>query len=302
LSQVPGKRLLSPEASFLTLDMLRESPYPFPRQDSSLPSVPVYWKTGTSSGYRDGWTIGVFGPYVLAVWIGNFNYQGHTSFIGRTNAAPLFFNIVEAICKDGEPLKDSVKALSEMNLIKVNVCEASGLLPNPCCPNLVSTWFIPGKSPIKRDTLHREIAFNQQTRTKTSDDRSNDTKSVYNCWSSDLLTIFSQAGLPHPLCPSFKCHDLLIDELEGQAPVITSPQKGVIYTISLSKINNEIVFRANVDADVNELYWFLDNDFIGKTERDKPLIWQAKAGTFSLRVVDNHARIKVQKFTVEAVQ
>ncbi len=59
--------------------------------------LPVSWKTGTSSGYRDAWTVGVFGPYVLAVWMGNFNNQGNPALIGKDIAAPLFFEIANAI-------------------------------------------------------------------------------------------------------------------------------------------------------------------------------------------------------------
>lgn len=59
--------------------------------DGSL-QLPIAWKTGTSSGYRDAWTVGVFGPYVLAVWIGNFDNQANPAFIGKEIAAPLFLN------------------------------------------------------------------------------------------------------------------------------------------------------------------------------------------------------------------
>src|SRR5882724_11714510 len=36
-------------------------------------AAPVFWKTGTSHGFRDAWSIAVFNHYVLAVLIGNFD-------------------------------------------------------------------------------------------------------------------------------------------------------------------------------------------------------------------------------------
>ena len=69
-----GKRLLSPEASFLVLDMLRDNPRPGAITGIGHGDrVPIAWKTGTSYAFRDAWTVGVFGPYVLAVWVGNFD-------------------------------------------------------------------------------------------------------------------------------------------------------------------------------------------------------------------------------------
>ncbi|NIS11981.1 MAG: penicillin-binding protein 1C, partial [Thermoplasmata archaeon] len=66
--QEEGVRLLSPEASFITMEMLGENPRAratYPRQWTS-DDVTVYWKTGTSFSFRDAWSVGVFGPYVLA--------------------------------------------------------------------------------------------------------------------------------------------------------------------------------------------------------------------------------------------
>src|SRR5690606_31660923 len=66
-------RLLSEEASFMTLDMLRSAPRPADSIVRPRSSTQVAWKTGTSWGFRDAWTAGVFGPYVLVVWVGNFD-------------------------------------------------------------------------------------------------------------------------------------------------------------------------------------------------------------------------------------
>ena len=48
-----GVRLLSPEASFITIDMLSHNPRP--GDDASLAAPgrwPIAWKTGTSWGFR----------------------------------------------------------------------------------------------------------------------------------------------------------------------------------------------------------------------------------------------------------
>jgi penicillin-binding protein 1C len=269
-----GRRLLSPEASFLTLDMLRDTPRPYLTRSSIDKQFPAYWKTGTSSSYRDAWSVGLFGPYILAVWIGDFKGTSNPAFVGTTSAAPLFFNLIDAISKHAGPLPDLVIPTPEMNLTKVKVCETSGLLPNPCCPTLVDTWFIPGKSPIKIDPIHRSES--------------------YEFWSSDLLKIFDQAGMSRSIPPS-------TDHLQGEPPQIISPQQDLCYTVRLNKPENKILFSAIADADVTTLYWFVDNQFIGSCERDQPLTWQARPGTRSVRVVDNHGRTSTRPLTIKAL-
>ncbi|MCE9626271.1 MAG: penicillin-binding protein 1C, partial [Deltaproteobacteria bacterium] len=72
-------RLLSEEAAFITTQMLESNPRP----DTGLVSAPpIAWKTGTSWGFHDAWTAGIFGRYVLVVWIGNFDGAGNPSFVG----------------------------------------------------------------------------------------------------------------------------------------------------------------------------------------------------------------------------
>src|SRR5207249_4869476 len=67
-----------------------------------LPSAPaVAWKTGTSWGFRNAWSVGVVGRHVLAVWIGNFDGSGNPAFIGVKAAAPLFFQIVDSLREQG---------------------------------------------------------------------------------------------------------------------------------------------------------------------------------------------------------
>jgi len=106
-----GVPLLSPEASFIVLDMLSRNPRP--DDDGSTPSRnhwPVAWKTGTSWGFRDAWAAGVVGRYVLVIWIGDFDGASNASFVGVDAAAPLFFRITDAL---NLALSDQVVPLRE---------------------------------------------------------------------------------------------------------------------------------------------------------------------------------------------
>gem|GEM_PF-3492603 len=145
--------LLSPEAAFIVQDMLRQSPRP----DTFAPARPaVAWKTGTSWGFRDAWTAGVFGRFVLVVWVGNFDGSSNPSLVGIEAAAPLFFRIVDAL--RAEKLDPGpMAAVQPGNLKRIDVCAASGDLPNADCPVTAPAWFIAGKSPIRLSTLHRAV-------------------------------------------------------------------------------------------------------------------------------------------------
>src|SRR5262249_21000502 len=45
----------------------------------------------------------------------------------------------------------------------VNVCDPSGMLPTPDCPNLVSEVFLDGNEPIQPDNMYRKYSINRET-------------------------------------------------------------------------------------------------------------------------------------------
>src|ERR1051325_11300505 len=149
-----GVRLFSAEASYVTLDMLKDNPRPGDVSAATPGPLPVYWKTGTSYGFRDAWTIGMFGPYILAVWVGNFDGSGNPAFVG--------VQVADAVEVQEPSLAEPVQTFPA-GLATVDVCAASGDLPNADCPRTVPTWFIPGKSPIRVSTLHQALLIDDRS-------------------------------------------------------------------------------------------------------------------------------------------
>lgn len=293
-----GIRLLSPEASFLVLDMLKNTAPVEGRSDTRI-DLPVAWKTGTSSGYRDAWTVGSFGPYVLGVWIGNFDNRSNPAFIGKTIAAPLFFELISAIKQELGPLAQLMQDPYHLNLKKVQVCKASGNLPTRFCPEREWTWFIPGKSPIKTDTLYREVAINDKTGLRTCHIDEHTRFKVFEFWPSDLLAIFKKAGIQKHTPPFFEA-DCALASNDGMSPKISSPQKNLTYLLQIDKQHNTIPFTAVTDAGIKFLYWFVNGAFIGKTTIDKAYLWHATLGHYVVRVVDDHGLADARDLMVKS--
>jgi penicillin-binding protein 1C len=289
--QDDGVRLLSPEAAFVTLDMLRRNPRP--DEDGTIPvrsRWPAAWKTGTSWGFRDAWSAGITGPYVLVVWIGEFSGKGNASFVGVEAAAPLFFRIADAL--NLARAKEAVPPLTPpAGVSRVTVCAASGDLPNVWCPHTVDTWYIPGKSPIKVSQLHRAVAVDVQTGKPVCPPYSPETTrfEVYEFWTSDMLKLFREAGMPRRLPPAVP--DCATDD-SAEAPRIASPLRSVSYTLRHSLPSQVIALEASAAADVRDVFWFDGSALIGKVPvSDGALGWRPAAeGAHLLRIIDDHGR------------
>ncbi len=276
--------LMSPEAAFMTLDMLRKNPRP----DTGEPDrYHTAWKTGTSWGFHDAWTIGVSGNYILAVWIGNFDGKANPAFVGIKSAAPLFFLMMDSLRHQRLLGRQSeVEAMPPRTLTKVDICTASGDLPNQYCANVSETWFIPGKSPIKVSTLHRPVYFDMTTEQVSCGPNANTRQEIYEFWDSDMLRLFREAGMPRRVPPKLPDSCQSRNASSADKPQITSPLRGITYTIKLSKPET-IALRANVGSQ-NAIYWFADDSFIAQSAASKAVAWSPpKAGHFVLRAIND---------------
>lgn len=300
-----GISLLSQETSYLTLGMLSETAAP---NEKVLPgqlgkTLSAAWKTGTSYGFRDAWTIGVFGPYVLATWVGRFDGQGNPAFVGRRAAAPLFFDIARAVEREQGPFAPSAEP-DDLNLARVEVCAPTGDLPNEHCPKTLTSWFIPGVSPLKVSTVYRAVPIDQSTGVRACYHEPPRTQlEVYEFWPSDLLTLFRAAGIARKLPPPME-QDCPLDIAgsTGAAPEIRAPDSNIVYTLRSQRRDEErIPLSATAEADANTLYWFVDERYVGKASRGEVLFWRPSVGDFEVRVVDDHGRAAATSMVVRLI-
>ena len=295
--------LLKPEAAFVALQMLRApSPQGFDR-------TPTYWKTGTSNGLRDAWTAGIFGPYVLVVWVGRFDGAANHGFNGLHAAAPIFFSIrrsLEALNPAGA-LPDPAADADGLNIRRIAVCAATGDTDLSLCPEpsrQTGTWFIPGVSPIRDSGILRRILVDDATGFRQCRAIAGRTREVvWEFWPADLRRLFSQAGvrkLPAPpLAP--ECRETDIPwQVPGRAPLISSPKPGLVYATSL-KHPQKIPLLADADADAGCVYWFAGTRYLGRSEPDEPLLWQAAPGVTRLTAVDDLGRASSVRVVAESL-
>jgi penicillin-binding protein 1C len=291
-SEVKSIPLLSPEASFMVRDILHANPRPDGISAAQRHPWHIAWKTGTSWGFRDAWTAGIVGPYVLVIWIGHFDGSPNPAFIGIEAAAPLFFRVADAVPMVSSNAQDLLH-LPTQNLKRVKVCAASGDLPNRWCPKLEETWFIPGKSPIKVSTLHRPVMIDKRSGQVACPpyDPNNTYEEIHEFWDSSMLRLFREAGMPRRTPPKALCNDTR-HETQQDIPVITSPLRAVAYQIRLSHPEETIALQATAAADAQQLYWFSGNRFLGSAaSQGGGLPWRPDtSGWHHLSVVDDQGR------------
>lgn len=298
------QRLLSPDAAYIVLDMLKDNPRPGQgfRQEWTREPLKVAWKTGTSYGFRDAWSAGLFGHYALLVWVGNFNRESNPAFVGVEAAAPLMFRIIDALRAGRTDI--GAWPAPPLKISEVEVCAVSGQIPGPYCRKKTATTFIPGTSPIKTCEIHRGVLVDIASGMRACGyDKKRTRLEVYEFWPSDILKVFKAGGIPrkmpppeNPACPAGYAAD------EGVPPIITSPQAGVVYNLrSRKKGDSRIPFTAVTDADAKAVYWFLNQNYVGRSKSGEPFFVTPQAGEYVVRAVDDRGRSDLRDVSIQVV-
>lgn len=106
-------KIFSKGASYITLDTLSKVVRP-EQENLYILNKPISWKTGTSYGLRDAWSVGVSPDWTVLVWLGNFDTKPIYSLSGVETAGKLLFkifNLVDPESKNFVPPQNSLKKI-----------------------------------------------------------------------------------------------------------------------------------------------------------------------------------------------
>jgi penicillin-binding protein 1C len=94
-----ARRLLEPAAAWYVSKVLLGVPPP-----ENGVAGRIAFKTGTSYGYRDAWSVGFDGKHTIGVWVGRPDGAPVPGLIGREAAAPILFDAFARLGGSTTPL------------------------------------------------------------------------------------------------------------------------------------------------------------------------------------------------------
>jgi penicillin-binding protein 1C len=155
-----SRQILSDEACYITSSILAnlERPELTSSWEFTKDLPTIAWKTGTSYGRKDAWTIGYNPAYTVGVWAGNFSGEGSPYLVGVETAAPLMLAIFREIS-----IGQEIKWYEIPDGVAVrNICTVSGMLPDENCPTTRDELYIRYNSPANRCSVHKRIIIDQK--------------------------------------------------------------------------------------------------------------------------------------------
>ncbi|HUV94205.1 MAG TPA: PBP1A family penicillin-binding protein [Anaerolineae bacterium] len=194
----PSERVVDPRVSYLVTDVLSDDRARVPAfgEGSVLDMpFPAAVKTGTTTGWRDNWTLGYTTDLVTGVWVGNADNQSMTSISGVSGAAPIWHAVMSSAHSSApRPFP------RPPGLLEVVVCAESGQLPGPACTHRKKEIFLPENAPVDTCQMHRLVALDAATGEVAASDCPPERR-VYRrltYWPPEALLWAEEEGLPLP--------------------------------------------------------------------------------------------------------
>jgi penicillin-binding protein 1C len=257
----------------------------------------IAWKTGTSFGFRDGWAIGTTPDYVVGVWVGNADGEGRPGLTGVTTAAPVMFEIFDALPSTGwydKPYDELERAA---------VCRKSGHLKSEWCTEWDSLWICRQGLSTGPCPYHHLLHTDPLGKYRLN----------YDCARPGEMTARSWFVLPPVMEWYYKMTDPSYKELppfkEGCQPDQDIPMMEFIYPENSSRIYipveldgtpGDAIFELAHRKHMKKVFWHLDEDYFATTLHSHQVAVRPGKGNHLLKVVDEDGYQAEVFFTVES--
>ena len=293
-----GSELMSPEAAFLTTNILTQITRPdLPNNfDNSYHLPRIAWKTGTSYGRRDAWSIGYNRRFTVGVWVGNFSGVGVPELSGANTATPLLFQIFNAIdYNSGKGWFTVPKG----NLALRQICPESGDVPNEFCRSRAVDYYIMGVSRAQR-CQHLKPVYTNPSGTVSycvhclPEQRGSMPVYVtrfYPNLAPELIAHYENRHIPYDRIPPHNpaCERVFAAEASANALLISSPNDGSEYFIDPEN-PSDLQLACQAPNDVQTVYWYLNDKLFRKAKPTEAVFFKPRPGVWTIACADDRGR------------
>lgn len=257
-------------------------------------SSTIAWKTGTSFGNRDAWSIGVTPGYVVAVWVGNASGEGRPGLTGIGTAAPVLFDIFKTL--PSTPWFNT--PYTEM--LPVAVCRQSGYRASAVCESVDTIW-------VQKKGLRAAVCpFHQVVHL----DKTETWQVTSNCVPPSEMVHKSWFVLPpvqewyfrnknpfYKVLPPFR-PGCAPSEIHSMDMIYPHPNSRLYVPVDLDGKPGGTVFKVAHRTPQHTVYWHLDDHFIGTTVQIHQMSISPEKGIHKLTLVDENGETLIMRFEI----
>ncbi|MBZ0309227.1 MAG: transglycosylase domain-containing protein, partial [Anaerolineae bacterium] len=246
---------LDPRIAFLITDILSDEEARIPsfgRGSALSIGRPAAAKTGTTTDFRDNWTIGYTPNLVVGVWVGNADNTPMKNISGISGAGPIWNQFMRAVLL-GQP---ELTWTPPAGVARMQVCAMSGLLPTPECPQRDWEWFLEENIPTEKDNLYQTFVIDTRTGLLADENTPDEflKEEVFLVLPQEARTWAAQHGIPAPPLGA-------VPVGENEVPVkLLAPDPYTVFQLTpLTPLETQrILLRVTTPSSTTHIEYWLD--------------------------------------------
>lgn len=255
----------------------------------------IAWKTGTSFGFRDAWSVGTDPDYVVAVWAGNADGEGRPGLTGVSAAAPMLFDLFDLL-----PQTDWFETpWDEMQ--KIAVCKQSGHRMGKDCETADSMWVQLAGLHSSPCPYHQIIHLDPGGRYRVTEDCTELSEMRHEPWfilPPAMAWYFKDRHSWYKEIPAYKPGCDLSDITRAMDFIYPDWNAQIYIPTGLDGIPGEAILEIAHRVPETSIYWHLDEEYLGKTMNRHQMGIRADKGEHIVTAVDERGEMISVKFVV----
>ncbi len=258
-------------------------------------STPISWKTGTSFGFRDAWTIGLNGRYAVGVWVGNADGEGRPGLVGGQAAAPLMFQVFEQLTSD------SFHEVPTSETQVFQICQASGQKANPNCDNTEEVTLPLMVENTEACSFHQLIHLDQTENYQVNSSCYDVDQMVHKGWFTlppVQAWYYRQYNTDYQSPPKFFAGCDQSSKTTTLEMIYPKPNAKVFIPKELDGAYGQTIFEAAHSDTKEVIFWHLDGQYLGSTKRVHQLGLFTEPGEHQLLLLDGQGQELSLRFEV----
>ncbi len=246
----------------------------------------VAWKTGTSYGSRDGWAVGLTPDYVVGVWVGNADGSSVAGLTGARTAGPVLFDLFALL-----PHSGWFRAPDASEGVLMPVCRHSGHPAGRCCDERELQLSPRAAAQCAACPYCREVRLSPDGRRCVAG-RSEPSRMEHLFLLPPLEEHFYRPHHPEyrPLPPAAAptADGVAATDAAAESMRFIYPSEGSVISLprQLDGTSSDLVCEVAHADPSTELFWHLDDVYVGSTRDLHRMTLRPSAGYHTLTVVD----------------
>lgn len=254
----------------------------------------IAWKTGTSFGNRDAWSIGVTPGYVVAVWVGNASGEGRPGLTGIGTAAPILFDIFKTLPST------SWFATPYNEMLPVTVCRQSGFRASSICEPTDTIWVQKKGLRTPACPFHQIVHLDKTGNWQVTSNCVSPSEMVHKSWfvlPPVQEWYFRNKNPFYKVLPPFR-PGCAPSESHNMEMIYPHTDSRIYIPVDLDGKPGGTVFKVAHRTPQHTVYWHLDDHFIGTTVQFHQMSLSPEKGFHRLTLVDENGETLTIRFEI----